>query len=89
MKVLFVNACLRGEKSRTLALCSHYLKELKAAKPDTEIEELDLENMEIEVQSGSLIEKRDELLREQDFSDSMFDLAKQLIAADHIIIGAP
>ena len=89
MKVLFVNACLRGEKSRTLALCSHYLKELKAAKPDTEIEELDLENMEIEVQSGSLIEKRDELLRAQDFSDSMFDLAKQLIAADHIIIGAP
>ena len=89
MKVLFVNACLRGEKSRTLALCRHYLKELKAAKPDTEVEELNLEEMEIEVQSGSMIEKRDGFLRAQDFSDPMFDLAKQLIAADHIVIGAP
>ena len=81
MKVLFVNACLRGEKSRTLALCRHYLKELKAAKPDTEVEELNLEEMEIEVQSGSMIEKRDGFLRAQDFSDPMFDLNRSELAA--------
>ena len=67
MKVLFVNACLRGEKSRTLALCSHYLKELKAAKPDTEIEELDLENMEIEVQSGSVVSQWEEFFGSASF----------------------
>ena len=89
MKVLFVNACLRDEKSRTLALCRHYLKELKSAKPDIEVEELNLEEMEIQVQSGSMIEKRDGVLRAQEFSDPMFDLAKQLIGADHIVIGAP
>ena len=45
--------------------------------------------MDIEVQDGSFIERRDAFLRTGDFSDSMFDLAKQLIAADHVVIGAP
>ncbi|MBQ4650411.1 MAG: NAD(P)H-dependent oxidoreductase [Firmicutes bacterium] len=89
MKVLFVNACMRGEKSRTLQLCEDYLEKLQAAYPQAEIEEVDLTTMEIEVQDGDFIERRDAFLREGDFSDSMFDLAKQLIAADHVVIGAP
>ena len=64
-------------------------EETESAKPDIEVEELNLEEMEIQVQSGSMIEKRDGFLRAQDFSDPMFDLAKQLIGADHIVIGAP
>ena len=42
MKVLFVNACLRGEKSRTLQLCNAYLEELRSIRPDVQIEELHL-----------------------------------------------
>lgn len=89
MKVLFVNACLRGERSRTLDLCKDYLAKLKEAHPETEIEELDLETADIEVQSGALIARRDVLLKEKAFGDPMFDLAHQLIEADHIVIGAP
>ena len=89
MKVLFVNACMRGEKSRTLQLCRDYLAKLGAAYPQAQIEEVDLTTMDIEVQDGSFIERRDAFLRAGDFSDSMFDLAKQLIAADHVVIGAP
>ncbi|MCI8609763.1 MAG: NAD(P)H dehydrogenase [Firmicutes bacterium] len=89
MKVLFVNACLRGERSRTLQLCRDYLVKLKEKYPEAEIEELNLETAEIEVQSGALIEKRDVLLKQKAFDDPMFDLVHQLIEADHIVIGAP
>ena len=89
MNVLFVNACLRGEKSRTLELCRHYLEGLRAEKPEVQIAEVDLNEMDIEVQSGEFIEKRDALLRAGVLSDPVFDLAKQLIAADHVVIGAP
>ena len=89
MKVLFVNACMRGEKSRTLELCKDYLQKLTEAYPEAAIEEVDLTSIDIEVQDGEVIERRDALLKTGDFSDPMFDLARQLIAADHVIIGAP
>ncbi|MBQ8562715.1 MAG: NAD(P)H-dependent oxidoreductase [Firmicutes bacterium] len=89
MKVLFVNACMRGEKSRTLVLCKDYLEKLLAAHPEAEIEEVNLDSMDIEAQTGDFIARRDTFLKAGDFSDSMFDLAKQLIAADHVVIGAP
>ena len=80
---------MRGEKSRTLELCKDYLEKLESAYPEAEIEEVDLTSMDIQVQDGAFIERRDAFLKAGDFSDSMFDLAKQLIAADHVVIGAP
>ena len=89
MKVLFVNACMRGEKSRTLVLCKAYLQKLQKAHPEAVIEEVNLDSMEIEPQTGAFIARRDGFLKAGDFSDTMFDLAKQLIGADHVVIGAP
>lgn len=89
MKVLFVDACLRGEKSRTLQLCRAYLNALQKNHADLQIEELNLDSLEIVPQDGAFIERRDAFLAENDFSDEMFDLAKQFIAADHVVIGAP
>jgi len=80
---------MRGEKSRTLELCRDYLEKLQAAYQQAEIEEVDLTTLDIQVQDGAFIERRDAFLRAGDFSDEMFDLAKQLIAADHVVIGAP
>lgn len=80
---------MRGEKSRTLELCRDYLEKLQAAYPQAEIEEVDLTTLDIQVQDGAFIERRDAFLRAGDFSDEMFNLAKQLIAADHVVIGAP
>ncbi|MBR4410673.1 MAG: NAD(P)H-dependent oxidoreductase [Firmicutes bacterium] len=89
MKVLFVNACMRGEKSRTLTLCRDYLQKLKEKYPEAVMEEVDLNQLEIELQTGDVLEHRDELRHADRFDDGMFDLAKQLIAADHVVIGAP
>ena len=89
MKVLFVNACVRGEKSRTLALCRDYLQKLQEKYPDAVMEEVDLNRLEIPLQNRDVLEQRDELRHADRFDDEMFDLAKQLIAADHVVIGAP
>ena len=66
-----------------------YLQKLKEVHPEAVIEEIDLNSLDIEVQTGEFIARRDAFLKAGDFSDCMFDLAKQLIAADHIVIGAP
>lgn len=91
MKLLFVNACIRGEKSRTFELCQDYLKKFGDAKEgqDWEIEEINLNEMEIKPLDKEELTKRDELLKVGNTDDPMFDLAKQLIQADHILIGAP
>ena len=89
MKVLFVNACMRGEKSRTLILCRDYLQKLQEKHPEAVIEEVDLNSLDIQLQTGEVVEERDALRHADNFDHEMFDLAKQLIAADHIVIGAP
>lgn len=89
MKVLFVNACLRGEKSRTLQLCKAYLAELQKKNPEVQVEELLLDCMGLVPQDGDFIARRDVFLEKGDFQDAMFDLAKQFMAADHVVIGAP
>ena len=48
-----------------------------------------LNSLEMELQTGEVIERRDALRHADNFNDEMFDLAKQFIAADHIVIGAP
>ena len=89
MKILFVNACMRGEKSRTLVLCRDYLENLQVAHPDAVVEEVNLDSLDIEVQDGAFIEERDALRHAGNFDHPMFNLAKQLIATDHVVIGAP
>ncbi len=88
MKLLFVNACIRGEESRTLELCRHYLAEI-SKKENCEIEEVNLNTLDIQSLDSKLLAKRDELLASKAFDDPMFDLAKGLIEADHVLIGAP
>jgi FMN-dependent NADH-azoreductase len=65
------------------------LKKLQEIHPDGVIEEVDLNCEEIELQTCDVLERRDALRHADDFGDEMFDLAKQLIAADHVVIGAP
>ena len=89
MKVLFVNACLRGERSRTLVLCREYLKKLQELHPEAVVEEVDLNTLDLEVQDCAVLDQRDALRHAGNFDHEMFDLAKQLIAADHVVIGAP
>ena len=76
MTVLFVNACLRGEQSRTLTLCREYLEGVD------DVEEVNLAELK-------LAAYRAQLEKDGQFDDPMFDLGRQFAEADEIVIGAP
>lgn len=88
-KLLFVNACVRGDKSRTLRLCKKYISTFLSHHPDYEWKELNLNEMNLIPQTKEVLNKRDAFIEKGDFSDPMFDLAKEFMDADHIVIGAP
>ena len=82
-KTLFINACLR-ENSRTLELANHLLSVAFDGVEEVKLYEsslapLDLKSMVI----------RDEASKSKDYSNPLFDFAKQFAAADVIVIAAP
>lgn len=83
MTTLFVNACMRGEKSRTLALCREYL----AGKDD--VEEVKLAELHLEPYDAARADYRSQKQHEGTFDDPVYDLAHQLAAADEVVVGAP
>ena len=93
-KLLFVNACVRGEASRTLELSRFYIDGFlaaeKAAGRNWGVEEVCLDSLDdLRPLDSTELALRDKLLAERDFSHKMFDHAKKIIAADHVVIGAP
>ena len=93
-KLLFVNSCVRGEVSRTLELSRFYIDGFiageKAAGRSWEAEEICLDSLDdLRPLDSAELALRDRLLAERDFSHKMFDNAKKMIEADHVVIGAP
>ena len=82
--ILFVNACIRANNSRTLRLTNVLLKQLN--EPFTE---LNLSDIAFQPVDYSYIQTRDLLLSEGDYNHLMFELARQFAAADTIVIAAP
>lgn len=81
--ILFINACVRKD-SRTKILADCLLSKMKG---DTE--EVCLEKVNFPVTDEQYLNKRQACIEKGDFSDPMFDLAKQFAKADTIVIGAP
>lgn len=93
-KLLFVNACVRGEASRTLELSRFYIDGFlaaeKAAGRNWDVEEVCLDSLDdLRPLDSTELALRDKLLADRDFSHKMFDHAKKIISADHVVIGAP
>ena len=82
-KILFLNACVR-RGSRTKALADALLARLEG-----EVEEVRLWEENFPKVDEAYILKRDECTARKDFSDEMFQLARQFAAADIIVIAAP
>ena len=82
-KILFLNACARPA-SRTLELAQTFLQTLKGEIQEVRLQETYLPPLDLKG-----IEKRDQAARTRDFSDPVFDAAKQFAAADIIVIAAP
>ena len=81
--ILYINACVRKE-SRTRRLAERLLSKL-----DMPFEEVRLEDQSFPVADEEFLAKRDSLIYEGKFDDPMFDLARQFVQADEIVIAAP
>lgn len=82
-KILFLNACVRPG-SRTLELAKTLLQRCNG-----DVAEVCLHQLSLPALDFNGMAKRDQAARAQDFSDPIFDLAKQFAAADVIVIAAP
>ena len=82
-KILFINACVRP-CSRTLELAETLLQKLKG-----DIQEIKLYETHFPALDLNGMEKRDRAAQNNDFSDPVFNAAKQFAAADIIVIAAP
>ncbi len=83
MTTLFVNACLRGESSRTLILCREYLEH------KTDVVEVNLAELDIRPLDAEKVAYRSEQQRAKNWDDPLFALSKQFAQADEIVVGAP
>lgn len=86
-KLLFVNACLKGEASRTLRICRAFLEECE--KGGIEIEEIELAKLRPQPLTWEQVEQREKLIAERRFDEDIFALARQYKAADYVVFGAP
>ena len=82
-KILFINACARPN-SRTLELAHTVLNKIQG-----DVEEVNLYQTTISPIDFDSIEKRHAASVDNDFTDSLFDLAKQFASADVIVMAAP
>ena len=83
MTTLFVNACMRGEDSRTLALCREYLQDKE------EVVEVDLATLGLKPFDAQMVAYRTEKQKAKAWDDPIFDLSHQFAEADEVVIGAP
>ncbi len=85
--LLFVNACVRRENSRTLRLAKKLLGKLD--EQDDQIETIDLTENTISPLTPELLKERESLAMSGDFSGPVFQYARQFAKADTIVIAAP
>lgn len=88
-QLLFVNACVRGEESRSLALARRFLAAYTAAHPDDTIIYRDLVRNRLEPHYPEHLARRDALAAVGKLDDPMFADAWQFARADKIILAAP
>ncbi len=82
--ILFINACVRSN-SRTKRLADHLIAKLS----DRQVKEVRIWEMELPEVNEDFINWRNECCSKNDFSDPVFDHAKEFAAADTIVIAAP
>ena len=87
--LLFINACVRGEKSRSLKLAQRFLDGWHKAHPNDQITEVDLCKDRLVPQYPEVLAERDALWNAGQLDHPMFAPARQFAAADKIVIAAP
>ena len=84
-QLLFINACMRGAEG----LCRSFLHEWKNCNPDAEILERDLTAANLPVMTAQLSSQRDAAVEEKAWDSPLLEVAREVAAADLVVIGAP
>ena len=82
-KILFINACMRTE-SRTEELAKCVLEKLQGNIEEVKLYEKNLSPLNLES-----FQIRNQAFLNKDFSNELFDLAKQFAEAETIVVAAP
>ena len=86
MKILVIDACMRGDVSRTRKLYEQLLS-VQAREYDVEV--LKLAEEDLKPMSGEDTDKRSEYANRGELNHPMFKYANQFKVADSIIVAAP
>lgn len=84
MMILFLNAAF-GEHSRTLRLAKHYLERYDQA----DIVSVEIGELALEPLKRNTLKIYNKAVETADYTDKLFDTAKQFAKADEIVIAAP
>ena len=84
--ILYVDACIRAEKSRTRKLAQAWLDRYAAGSRITVRE---LSQCNLQPLTAEQLKKREELIRDANWSDAFFDYARELAEAEVLVIAAP
>lgn len=87
-QILFVDACMRGELSRTKTLCREFLDQYTALHPQCQVHHRDLTSASLPVLTGAMAQERDALTA-GDRDHPMLQPALEAAQADLILVGAP
>ena len=85
-KLLYIDCCIRKDKSRTKILGDYFLENIKN---DYEIDYLSLMDLDLTYLNTKSLEERDDLIRAKKFNHPRFKYAHQLEEADKIVISSP
>ncbi len=89
MKVLFVNACIRGAESNTLKLCRTAIEEIQAKFPEATFSEVNLNEERPVPLYQEDVKARSDLHAAERYDAPVFDYAHAFAKADLVLIGAP
>ena len=82
-QLLFVNSCVRGEKSRTLQLARRFLTRYQALHPDTVVTEVDVCAQRLPPQYPEVLAERLPVLCDPDLERVRQVLEKRLEVKEH------
>ena len=88
-ELLFVDACPRGPRSRTLALAKAFLARLSQHLPDLRIRRHTLTEMNLQPSEAAWLIRKDTLCDRRDWTDERFEAALAFRRADAVVIAAP
>jgi len=87
-KLLFIDACIRRNTSRTERLAQEFLDKRRAAG-DVEIQTVILEDAALNLLNDASLSLREACIRQGDYSGEQFCFARQFAQADELVIAAP